>query len=299
MSPVTIGIDVGGTKIAGALITADGTISHEHSFPTPRTPDGADPGATATTALIHDLLEQADDAGLSVAAAGLGVPEYVNRSGDITSSEVLAWRADDLTEMRSLVRLVIDSDVRCAARAELRFGHGRGVTSFVFVSIGTGISHTLVMNDQIWAGHRGEAIALGELPVHPAKALRPSAPLTVEQQAAGLAIELALSSDSSAEEAEIVAAEIGVRAGHIVGSAIVSTIELFDPELVVLGGGLGTSTGPFTEALISRADELLERRPGAPSIRQSLLGSRAGLLGAGLRAHERDAGSRQEGPDHR
>lgn len=296
MSPVTVGIDVGGTKIAGALIAADGTISHERSIPTPRTPDGADPGATATTALIRDLLQQADDAGLSVGAVGLGVPEYVNRSGEITSSEVLAWGADDLTETNSLVRLVIDSDVRCAARAELRFGHGRDVTSFVFVSIGTGISHTFVMNDQVWAGYRGEAIALGELPVHPANALRPSAPLTVEQQAAGLAIELALSSDSSAE---VVAVDIGARAGHIVGSAIVSTIELFDPELIVLGGGLGTSTGPFTEALISRAGELLERRPDAPSIRQSHLGSGAGLLGAGLLAHERVVGSRQEGPDHR
>ena len=295
MSPVTVGVDVGGTKIAGALIDPDGTVLTEQTVPTPRSNLGADPGAVATTSLIHSLVEAARDADLEVNAIGICVPEYVSPTGEISSTEVLAWRPEDLGSTRSKAIVVIDSDVRCAARAEHHMGHGRGISSFMFVSIGTGIAHTFVFEGQLWAGHRGEAIALGELTVDATLALRRDASLTVEQQASGKAIEEVLSVRLSSEQTDQHADHVRAQAGRIVAAAIVSAIALVDPGLVILGGGLGSSNGAFTESLIAHARELLERRTGAPPIRRAHLGNRGGVIGAGLLAHDL-ARSADEGP---
>ena len=286
MNPVAIGIDVGGTKIAGALVTADGTTSAETTIPTPRGAGGADPGAAATGALVQQLLASARADRQPVAAAGLGVPEYVTADGRIASAEVLAWRAGDLEAMRAGIDVVIDSDVRCAARAERAVGDGARFDSFLFVSIGTGISHTLVLGDRLVAGHRGEAIALGELPVDPDAALRADAALTVEAQASGGAIERYLAACRAVGRTPPPLAELASRAGRIAASAIAVAVGLVDPEVVILGGGLGSSPGPYSQALIAEAHELLARRPDGPTVIQSPLGNRGGVIGAGLAVHQ-------------
>lgn len=286
MSSVAIGIDVGGTKIAGALVELDGTTTRDCVVATPRTGDGADPGAEATAGLVRQLLIEADAAGRSVVAAGIGVPEYVTPDGRIASCEVLAWQPQDLTTIRSMVEVVIESDVRCAARAERAIGGGGRHDSFLFVSIGTGVSHTLSIGDRLLVGHRGEAIALGEFPVGPDEAIRPDAPLTVESQASGRAIEQHLIRARSDGHASPSSADVASRAGRIVAGAIAVTVGLVDPEVVILGGGLGSSTGPYTESLIEEATRLLARRPNAPVILQSRLADRGGVIGAGLTAHD-------------
>ncbi len=285
MRPVAIGIDVGGTKIAGALIDVDGQATRETIVPTPRGNDGADPGAEATAGLLHRLLAEADADGQAVVAAGLGVPEYVTPDGRIASTEVLGWRPEDLEAIRSEVDVVVESDVRCAARAEQVLGDGGRHDSFLFVSIGTGISHTLSIQDRLVTGHRGEAIALGEFPVDSDTAIRSDAPLTVESQASGRAIEDHLAEEGSAGQVLPPRDDLAARAGRIVGGAIAAAVGLVDPGVIILGGGLGSSEGPYTDALIAEANRLLARRPGPPAIRRSRLGNRGGVVGAGLTAH--------------
>ena len=265
VTPVAIGVDVGGTKIAGALIGADGTATRESTIPTPHSAEGADPGAAATTSLVSELLASARADGRPIVAVGLGVPEYVTPDGSIASAEVLAWGPEDLDAMRSPVEVIVDSDVRCAARAEWVVGLGDRFDSFLFVSIGTGISHTFFLEDRLVAGHRGEAIALGEFPVDPDAALRADAPLTVESQASGRAIEQHLEACRSGGLTPASSDEVGVRAGRIVGAAIAAAVGLVDPQAVILGGGLGSSSGPYTESLIAEAERLLARRPHAPT----------------------------------
>ncbi len=282
MNPVAIGIDVGGTKIAGALVDADGRTSTVVTVPTPSGADGADPRGEATTSLVRSMLATAGAEGRTVTAVGIGVPEYVTPAGEIASTEVLAWHPGALDAIRSQVEVLIDSDVRCAARAERDVGGGNRFDSFLFVSIGTGVSHTLCLDGRLVTGHRGEAIALGEFPVDGALALRDDAPLTVEQQASGRAIELYSGNSDSR------LAEASSRAGRIMAAAIVSAIGLVDPEAIVLGGGLGSSSGAYTTALTTEAEVLLARRPNAPAILRSELDNRGGVIGAGLRAFEVD-----------
>ncbi len=291
-----IGIDVGGTKIGGAVVADGGTVLYSQTVATPRSPDGADPGAAATVAVLEHLEAQATGAGLQVHGAAIAVPEYVTPDGRINSRLVLAASADLPPSTRSGTAVLIDSDVRCAARAEYQLGQGGDYSSFVFVSIGTGISHTLVIDGRIWTGHRGEAIAVGELPVDPALVIRADAAPTVEQQASGRAIEQALPAEQLATRLdEIGADEIRARAGRIVAQALADLVHITDPAAVIIGGGLGSSTGPYTEALIHYFNVLTRHRRAAPALLQTRLGNQAGAIGAGLLVHQRSRLSQLSG----
>ncbi len=285
MTQVAIGIDIGGTKIAGALVDQDGALRHEEIVATPQSRHGADSGSTETIALLKRLETEAEQAECRVLRVGIGVPEYVAPDGQINSSLVLASHSQLPTTTTKGVPVVFDSDVRCAARAESELGRGRTLSSFLFVSIGTGISHTLVIAGRIWTGARGEAIALGELPVDRSIAIRPDAPLTVEEQASGRAIEQVLSSRSAPDDAHQTLEDVSAQAGRIVAQALATAVYLIDPAAVIIGGGLGTSEGPFNEALVHNYSHST-RRASAPPLLRAELGEHAGVIGAGLLAHQ-------------
>ena len=193
MTRAAVGVDVGGTKIAGAVVDTSGELWCEEVVATPR--DDGDGGEVL--ALVDRLMVGAAARGLAVERVGVGVPEYVTLQGRINRALVVPSLQALPAATASGIPIVVGSDVRCAARAESRIGHGRGLASFVFVIIGTGISSTLVIDGRLWPGHQGEAIALGELPADPALALRPAAPMTVEEQASGRAIGEALEAAAS------------------------------------------------------------------------------------------------------
>ena len=288
MTEAAVGVDVGGTKIAGAVIHPDGAVLGAQTVATPG--DGGDSSAAVTMALIDRLARRAAAGGLAIERAGVGVPEYVTPDGRIASAIVLPSLEALPAVSESGLGVLIDSDVRCAARAEARFGHGQGLDSFVFAVIGTGISSSLVIGGRLWAGHRGEAIALGELGVDPDLVLLGAAALTVEEQASGRAIGEAV--DAAARiagdprEAARHRASIEARAGRIVATALSNAVQLLDPAAVILGGGLGTSGGEFSESLTRHYRELTSSRPEPPPLMQARLGPRAGVVGAGLLALE-------------
>ena len=78
----------------------------------------------------------------------------------------------------------------------------------------------------------------------------------------------------------------GTRAGEIVARALADLVLLVDPAVVVIGGGLGSSRGPYTEALARQFSHLTRRRPAAPALLQARLGNDAGAIGAGLLVHQ-------------
>ena len=296
MTAVAVGVDVGGSKIAGALVAVDGTVVREIKVATPRSERGADPAGTATTALVTELVAGGGGSGgHEIVGIGIGVPEYVDPHGRIASSMVLDWDAETLASLTSgLVNsqtpdLIIESDVRCAALAESRVGHGRAATSCLYVSVGTGISHTIVIDGEPWSGRRGEAIAFGELSVSADACLVDEAPLTVEGQASGLTLER-VASDLGVSPLATGVTRLDAarrRAGQTIANALAGAVVLFDPAIVVLGGGFGVSTGAFGEAIDEHYAALTTIRPDAPSLVRSALGTRAGVIGAGLVVHER------------
>src|SRR5690349_2637270 len=163
--PVAIALDVGGTKVAAGLVTAEGRIVRQQR--TPQEPVGR-PDREPTLAAARTMLAEAADRRLEVVGIGAGFPEYVGADGLLRSSDVMQWHAQPLGELGRLapgVLCTVDSDVRVAALAEARCGAGAGLESFLYVTLGTGLSSTFVLHGRPWAGARGEAIALGELGV--------------------------------------------------------------------------------------------------------------------------------------
>ena len=232
---------------------------------------------------------------MTVAGIGAGYPEYVSLAGQLTSHGVLEWDAQPAAQLGALVPggvCVIDSGVRCAARAEARHGAGRGSGSFLFVSLGTGLSSTLVIDGEAVPGTRGEAIGLGELPV-PAS-VDPAWEGTLEQfvSGAGVAKRFGGAADLGAKlveqrarEADLNARAVLESAGRALGIALAGLVAVLDPELVILSGGVGSNSGVLTSSADRAYAAEVRRRPEAPALLRSTLGAQAGLIGAGLLVH--------------
>ncbi|MFM1966238.1 MAG: hypothetical protein RL134_1963 [Actinomycetota bacterium] len=285
-----LGVDVGGTKVRAALVDADGVIHMSTESPT-GTPEGADPGMRISHAAAHRIDDEVARGGLSIAGVGVGVPEYV-RDNALHSGLVLAWTTQPAELFADIAPVTVESDVRCGALAESHLGAGRDRDSMLYVSVGTGISCALVLAGEVWAGHRGEAIALGELPID--RSLDAGGVTTVEEYASGSAIarryerltghsvDGAREVIARAEGQDSRAHTIAASAAHALGSAIAWAVDLVDPELVVLGGGLGSSGGWWLDEVRTRY--LALSRPHAPRIVPAALGSDSGVIGAALAA---------------
>ncbi|HEY8581393.1 MAG TPA: ROK family protein [Capillimicrobium sp.] len=294
---VAIALDAGGTKLAGGLARAGGELLVEELRQTPQTADGRDPGLRATLALAADLAAEAGARGLTVVGICAGLPEYVDAGGRLTSCDVLAWEAQPAELLAPLVpggRCVVEADVRCGALAEGRFGAAAELGTWLYVSLGTGLSSTLVVERQPLRGARGEAIALGELDV-PA-AVEPVSSGNLEMYCSGEGVRRryeaasgedpggALGVAQRAGAGDALAAGTLRSAGRALGRVLAGLVGLLDPEAVVLGGGLGTAPGLLRDELLDAYGRRAGHRPGAPPVLPAALGSRAGLVGAGLLA---------------
>lgn len=238
------------------------------------------------------MVDRARDHGWAIDAVGIGVPEYVDANGLLRSRDVIAWDRQPGDVFSDLGRVVVESDVRCGALAEARVGAGVGLDSMLYASIGTGISSALVIGGELWRGHRGEAIALGELPVD--RALDRGSATTLEEFASGAAIARRYSRTTGdlvtgarevimrADRGDTRAATIVDSAAHAIGAALAWAVHLIDPERIVLGGGLGSSGGRWAD--LARRSYVERSRPESPDIRVADLGADSGVVGAGLAA---------------
>lgn len=285
-----LGVDVGGTKVRAAIVDENGAI-HMSTESSTGTPEGADPGMRISHATAHRIATEAALAGLPITGVGVGVPEYV-RGNALHSDLVLAWTTQPAELFADIAPVTVESDVRCGALAEARFGAGRECDSMLYVSVGTGISCALVLAGTVWAGHRGEAIALGELPVD--RSLDAGSAATVEEFASGSAmgrryerltghtVDGAREIIARAEGRDARAFAIVTSAAQALGSALAWAVDIVDPQLVVVGGGLGSSGGWWLDEV--RARYLALSRPYAPEIVPAALGSDSGVIGAALAA---------------
>jgi glucokinase len=260
---LAVGVDVGATKIAAARVDVDrGAILAERRIPTAaqRGPD----------AVLADCRALAAELGDGVAGAGIAVCELVDPSGRVRSAETVDWRDTDLLGTFDWV----ESDVRAAALAEARFGAGRDAPDFLYVSIGSGISHCLMTGGEPRLGVRGSAIGTG-------------APL-VERWSGGLAL-ARRTGHASAEEAlaDPAAADVVEDAARRLGRALAALVNALDPGALVVGGGLGLHDGyrARVEAAL-RADVYDPRARGLPVLPAGL-GADAPVIGAALGAAAR------------
>ena len=289
-----LGVDVGGTKVAAGVVSfPDGIVRVRCEIPTlPQR--GGEAVLADVERLVSELTSEARSSGKPVEAIGVGVCEIVDRSGNIASTNCLAWTSNRVRErLSSIAPTVIEADVRAAARAEAMFGAGRSANCFLYVSIGTGISSCLVIEGQPFVGARGATGTMASGPLPGFDEVGTSALLpTLEQVASGPALVSRfnqLHGNARCGQEVLTAAEAGdERAARIVRSAAESVggtigllVNVLDPELVVLGGGLGASMGIYRDSLIDSARRCIwwEGHRDLPII-PAMTGPDAGLLGA-------------------
>lgn len=294
-SDVVVALDAGGTKLLGGLVTADGEVLDRDQVPTPRVGGRCDPGLRELHALAGRLAALATARGHRVRGVGLGMAEYVH-DGQLTSAEVFAWDdqpgelLDDLLGRPGTASVAVEADVRCAALAEAR-ARGLGSRgSMLYLSWGTGLSSTLVLDGQCLTGSRGEALALGEWPVE--TWVDPGWTGNLERFASGLGMgeryeartgavasgaDVARLAGAGDPDAELVV----TTAAEAVARAVASLVQVLDPGVVVLGGGVGAGAGTLPR-LVRDVVLTLLARPKPPAVEPARAGPDAGLLGAGL-----------------
>jgi glucokinase len=286
MSDVTaIGVDVGGTNIRAARISEDGSVLEWKAHPTASQPQ-------LVVAQIKELFQSLNDG--SAGAIGIGVPGRV----DAAEGHVLSGGYVDLTGAPLAIALresfagpiIIDNDGNMALVAEQAVGRGRGIANIIMFTIGTGIGGAVFGNGRIF---RGGATAgqLGHLTVdvngEPCLCGRRGC---VETTSSGTALGrhltgAGLSPDTSVDEllaksenGDTLASDVLTLWANPLRAAIDSAVAAFDPELVLLGGGLGIA-----------AHRAIARFPAVAAwyqcpVEPAELGDRAGVIGAALSA---------------
>jgi glucokinase len=293
--PPVIGVDVGGTKMNAALVHEDGRIEGPLTW---KTKLGSQEEFLAG---LDGLIDEVHDG--RAAALGLGLPSTIDqRAGRIVASVNIPCEDLDLrarmTERFDLP-VAIENDANAAAIAEWKVGAGRGVDNMVMLTLGTGIGGGLILDGKPFRGATGAGAELGHLVLQyggpecacggtghfETLASGQAADEAAKQLLGGASggAELVVAAGGGDEPAVEALAQIGRR----LGAGIASLINIFEPELVVIGGGFGQAG----ELLIGPAQETIAREalsPGRETVRivPAELGPRAGLVGAGLVAYE-------------
>ncbi|MBA0050295.1 ROK family glucokinase [Streptomyces sp. AJS327] len=160
---LTIGVDIGGTKIATGVVDEAGTILDRATLPTPPTLD----------AVIDSIAEAVRRAGAEhqVEAVGIGAPGYVDdKRATVLFTPNLNWRHEalkDRVEQRVGLPVVVENDANAAAWGEYRFGAGTGHDDVVCVTIGTGLGGGIIIGGRLYRGRFGVAAEFGHIRMVP------------------------------------------------------------------------------------------------------------------------------------
>jgi glucokinase len=295
---LVIGVDVGGTTIKAALFDSDGLEYVRSARPTLRHL-GPDAVITTTIDAIAELRAQVPESA-QVRAVGLVVPGLVDaEQGIAVYAANLGWRQLPLRQrVADAVGLpvVLDHDVRAAGLAELALGAGRGFHEVLFVALGTGVAAAVITKGQVATGATGRAGELGHLPVFPEGercACGQRGCTETYASAAALSRRYAAASGVSDVPAEDVisraaagdplAEEVFNDAITALGRALVNYVLIMDPELILIGGGMGASGAALLDPLAPAVQAGLAWRR-APAILNGKFAGDAGRRGAGLLA---------------
>lgn len=306
-----VGIDIGGTKIAALRISTEGEIAARTVVPTPATDQTA-----ALPAIEAAAASVLDD---SVVAIGVGMAGLVDViSGVLLDTPNLVWRnvplADSLGRRFGLP-VTVDNDATAAAWAESRLGASRGFRDSLFVGVGTGIGGGIIAGGRLVRGAHGLAGEIGHIIVEPGGPLCGCGNRGCwEQVASGLAISRAgrravtdeprsaiarlAGGDPrratgelvtvAAREGDGVAVAILATVARRLGEGVAGLVNVFDPDVVVVGGGVGEAGDllflPLREAFLA-AVEGADVRPEVPIV-PAHLDNDAGAIGAALLALE-------------
>ena len=290
-----IGLDVGGTKILAGLVARDGTVVGHREYPTPI--ENEDALLDGLEAAVREFLDE------SVAAVGFGIPSQIDqRHGIALGSVNIPLRGVPFRQTmadRLGLPIGIDNDANAAAIAEWKAGAGRGTTDMVMLTLGTGVGGGLILGGKPYRGWFGAGAEIGHMViVHDGVPCRCGGRGHLESYASGKAAdELAAEAFGPAADAhrlarlaregDPLAIRILTGIGEHLGSGIASLVNIFNPELIVVGGGFAAAGDFLFEPAQAVADrEVLVSVRDSYRIVRAELGTSAGMIGAGMVAFE-------------
>jgi glucokinase len=312
---LTIGVDVGGTKVAAGLVDEAGTIvaKTRHHTPSQHVAQVQDVIAAAVRELATDH---------EVEAVGIGAAGLVDSARSaVLFAPNLAWRNEPLRaaiEQRCGLPVVVENDANAAAWGEARFGAGRGEPYVVMVTVGTGLGGGIILDGELYRGKLGIAAEIGHMILEPygrrcgcgnrgcweryasgSALVREAQELaTISPVIASRLLELVggrpeaitgIAVMQAAQEGDEAALEAFRVVGRWLGHGLATLAAVLDPGVVVIGGGVcdagellrGPAVETFEERLTARAYR------EAPEVRLAALGSEAGIVGAADLARSR------------
>jgi glucokinase len=316
-----IGVDIGGTKVLATAVSSAGRVL--------RTARRTTPGRRVEARLVEDALTEAVEeiAGARrVAAIGIAAAGFVDAQGErVRFAPHLPWR-DEGVRARLAERwsapVVLDNDANCAARAELTYGAVGGADNAIVVTMGTGIGGAVVLDGGVFRGHNGMAGEFGHMQVVPdglpcecggtgcweqyssGNALVRYARARIGRESTSL--EAACDGEpervtgpmvtAAAEAGDEVALQAFGSVGEWLGVGVANLVAAFDPEIVVIGGGLSAAGDLLLEPARTAMRESLvgAAHRSVPPVVRAGLGPEAGAIGAADLARQtfRSAGSR-------
>ncbi len=306
---LTIGVDIGGTKVLGGVVESGGEV-----IATARRETPADDPAATLDRIVEVIAELVADH--DVDTVGIGAAGWINADRSVVLyAPNLAWRNEPLRDevaKRTKLTVVVENDGNVAAWAEFRFGAAREATdSVVMFTIGTGIGGGIVLGGELVRGANGIAGELGHV-----LAVRDGHPCgcgsrgCLEQYASGSALtryarELAEADPAraanllkdvtgdptrltgpmvteAAQAGDAIALDAFAQAGYWLGQGLSDLVQIFDPQVLVVGGGvieagdllLKPAKEAYIEALAQRG-----KLPVADVVAASM-GNTAGVVGA-------------------
>jgi glucokinase len=307
---LTIGIDVGGTKVAGGVVDEHGEVLASTRRGTP----AEDPAGTRDTIVdvAAELAQQHPDA----VAIGIGAAAWIDAAGStVLFAPNLAWRDEPLRDyVAKAVGLptVLENDANVAAWAEFRFGAARHADdSMLMITVGTGIGGGIVLNGTLWRGANGIAGELGHVQSvpdgHPCgcgrlgcleqyasgKALVRFAQAIARQHPdrARLLLKMAGGDPAaitgrqvteSAHRGDGAACDAFATIGYWLGVAMADLAQVFDPQMLVIGGGVIEAGDLLMDPAEQSYREQLAQRGRFPVavLRPAEMGNTAGVVGA-------------------
>lgn len=301
-----IGIDLGGTKINGALANFNGDIIAKYTLPT-KAEDGEEAVLERIISVGEMVLGESKVNKDDVLAIGIGCPGILNvKEGKIITAPNLPFR--NFNVVKSLkdkfnIPVYLDNDANVAAIGEYVFGAGKGTNNMVFITVSTGIGGGAVLNGRIYRGNTCNALEIGHMTLEKegprcncgnygcAEALASG---TAIGRAANEAIRKGEKTSladyekvtsfevfKEAEKGDELAQKVLNKALNYLGICVANVITSFDPEVVIIGGGVSKGGqivfDKINEVVKARCFESMWK---STSIVPAALGTDAGVIGA-------------------
>ncbi|MFI6579088.1 ROK family glucokinase [Nocardiopsis sp. NPDC050513] len=309
---LTIGVDIGGTKVAAGVVDPDGRILDKVRYPTPA--NASEELADVVARAVRELRDRRTEG--DCVAVGVGMAGFVDEDRATVQVAVNLGLHDhplrDLVQERVGLPVVVENDANAAAWAEARFGAGRGSDHIVCVTLGTGIGGGLVLDGRLYRGRFGVASEVGHYRMVPFGRRCPCGNHGCwEQYASGRALvaeaqDLARTHPRAAErmlkladgdvervqgpivtqaalEGDAAALECFASVGEWAGMGLADLAAVLDPECFVIGGGVSDAGRILLDPVRASYARHVSGRPyrRLAEVRLAELGGEAGIVGAG------------------